>query len=85
MIALAVFAFCVTALGYLHRDDLFPATPVDTMALANPAFLDCRKKRVGHINTMLQQGIVDQTRHAQFKERAIAYCAAQFPPGQPVK
>lgn len=85
VIALAVFALCLAALGYLHRNDLFPAEPADTVAQANPQFIACRGERVGHVDTMLAEGVIDHARHQQFKERAIAYCAAQFPPGAPAQ
>lgn len=81
MMALVVFGLCVAALGYLHREDLFPEQPADTVAQANPAFLECRNVRVGHVDNMLQEGIIDEVKYNQFKERALAYCAAEFPPG----
>lgn len=81
LMALAVFALCLAALGYLHRDDLFPRQPADTTIQTNPAFLECRQIRVGHVDKMLQEGVIDTVKYDRFKERALAYCAAEFPPG----
>lgn len=82
LLALAVFVLCVAALAYLHREDLLPAPPPEETA-TNPQFLQCRDERAGHVEKMLTEGVIDQTRHDQFLERAIAYCAAQFPPRRP--
>ncbi len=80
-VALLVFAVCAGGLGYIHRDDLFPRPSQETTAGLNPEFVACRTERTGHVTKMLEEGVIDQVKHDQFAERAISYCAAQFPPG----
>ena len=80
LVAILVIVAGLAALGYIHRDDLFPREQEAAAAL-NPEFVKCRDERVGHVEKMLADGVIDETRHAQFKERAISFCAAQFPPG----
>ena len=79
-IAAVIFLLCVSALVYLHRDDLFPAE-VEETAAANPEFVKCRDERTGQVAKMLEQGIIDQTQHDQFRQRAVDFCTSQFPPG----
>ncbi len=80
VIALTVFAACAGVLGYMHRADLLPQQPQED-ASVNPEFIACRSERTGHVEKMLSDGVIDQAQHDQFTERAVSYCAAQFPPG----
>ncbi len=80
LIALVVFAACVGAIGYIHRADLLPPEQ-QADAAANPEFIACRTERTGHVTKMLADGVINQAQHDQFIERAVSYCAAQFPPG----
>lgn len=80
-IAVVVFLGCAGVLGYLHRDDLFPPEVQEDTAGANPEFIKCRDERAGQVDKMLEQGIIDEAKHGQFRKRAIDFCTAQFPPG----
>lgn len=79
--ALVIFVLCIAALGYIHGGDLFADPQQDAAADLNPEFVECRDKRVGHVTKMLADRVIDQVRHDQFVERAIAFCASKFPPG----
>lgn len=47
----------------------------------NPEFIACRGERVGQVEKMLADGVIGEEKFTEFKERAIATCAGQFPPG----
>ncbi len=77
---LGVFALCVGVLAYMHRADLFPGEGGPDAGL-NPEFVACRDSRTRDLDSMLAEGLIDATRHTQFYDRAVAFCAAQFPSG----
>ncbi len=77
--ALAVFLLMAAALGYLHRDDLFPPEaavpdPDDPVAL-------CFADRARGIDAMLADGTIGAEQAALFKTRAEAMCQDQFGAG----
>lgn len=47
----------------------------------NPDYLKCHDERVGQVQKMLDEGVIDQRKLVEFQDRAIATCAGQFPPG----
>ncbi|MGI9490045.1 MAG: hypothetical protein ACR2RF_29995 [Geminicoccaceae bacterium] len=78
LLALLVVILCGGLLAYIHRDDLFRAGsfPGDERvegADADPA-APCIKARFAEIDGMVDEGIVDSTKAALFKERAEAMC-----------
>ena len=81
MLALAILALCLLALGYVHRGDLFPAEAPQVEEGLNPEFVACRDERKAHVEKMLVDGVIDRAKYDQFVERAVAMCASQFPPG----
>ncbi len=86
--ALGIAVAAALALGYIHRDDLFPTGSAEANA-ADPTAL-CVAERSADIDRMVADGIVDESRAALFKSRAEAMCqstvgggnAAAPPPGQ---
>ena len=74
MAALGVAVLAALALGYIHRDDLFPtdAGSADT-ASADPVVL-CLAERSADIDGMVADGTIDEARAALFKSRAEALC-----------
>lgn len=44
---------------------------------ANPALDACLSRRVGHIETMKRDGVINDTQFASFKARAVTLCHAQ--------
>ncbi len=57
------------------------AVTEDSDAGLNPDFIKCRDERVGQVEKMRSEGVVGDDKFAEFKDRAIATCAGQFPPG----
>ncbi len=46
----------------------------------NPLYEQCRTERTADINRMLSDGVINQTQHADFLDRAMQTCAGRFPP-----
>ncbi len=51
-------------------------TPVQT---ANPALQACLKQRVGDVDKMKADGVINDAQYASFRERAEQICRAQNP------
>lgn len=58
-----------------------PPPKEDDDAKLNPEFVACRDQRLTTVNKMKDDGVINDQQFQQFKERAIATCAGQFPPG----
>ena len=73
---------CAGLLLFLNWHVLYPppAKQVDD-AKPNPEFVACRDARVGTVNKMKADGVINDQQFAQFTERAVATCAGRFPPG----
>ena len=73
MAALGVFVLAAAALGWFHRDDIFPpeAVPADDPAAR------CIAERWAGIDQMAADGTIDAARAKSFKSRAEALCRAQ--------
>ena len=46
---------------------------------ANPARDACLKKRLGDVEQMRDDGVINDAQHAQFSGRAVALCESQHP------
>ena len=73
--AVGVAVVAALALGYIHRDDLFPAVAGTAGAAADPVLL-CIAERSADIDGMVSDGTIDEARAALFKSRAEAMCQA---------
>ncbi len=73
MVALAVFLLAAGALGWFHRDDIFPPEA----ALADDPAAACIAERWAGIDAMAADGTIDAARAKQFKARAEAWCRSQ--------
>jgi hypothetical protein len=78
VVALGVFLLAGAALAWMHRDDLFG--PEAGAPAEDPVAL-CVAGRWAGIDAMVEDGVVDAARAAQFKARAEALCRAQHGPG----
>ncbi len=87
--AVGIAAMAALALGYIHRDDLFPGEAGSAGATTDPVML-CVAERSADIDGMVAEGIIDEARAALFKSRAEALCQSTVgggnnappPPGQ---
>jgi len=79
-LAAAVIAvLCIAAMIYLNRATLFPSDNKQEPGL-NPAYVECRDKRIGTVRKMRDEGVISKEQFNQFSARAEALCASQFPP-----
>jgi len=74
LVALAVFLLAAGALGWFHRDDIFP--PAAVPLADDPAAL-CIAERWAGIDAMAADGTIDAARAKLFKARAEALCRSQ--------
>ncbi len=72
LVALGVFLLAAGALGWFHRDDIFPPE-----AVANSPAEMCIDERWAGIDEMAADGTIDAARATQFKARAEALCWSQ--------
>lgn len=47
----------------------------------NPQLDACLASRVGDVEKMREEGVINAAQYDTFRGRAVAYCEAQFPPG----
>lgn len=45
----------------------------------NPALETCLEERVGHVDQMLEDGVINEHQHGQFTSRATSLCKVQNP------
>lgn len=79
--AVLVALMAAAALGWINREALFGGEEIAARS-GNPLLAACLKDRVGAVDTMRAEGIVNDTQYAAFKTRAVDYCRAQFPDGE---
>lgn len=74
--AVGVALLMAAALGFMHRDDLFPPEPV----AANPddPVARCLAERAVDIDRMAAEGTITREQAALFKGRAEALCQDQL-------
>jgi len=80
LLALLVAASAAGLVAFYHRADLLPKVPPAADAGLDPEFVACRDFRVGQVDRMRSEGVIGDAQVEVFKERAVAFCAAQFPP-----
>lgn len=79
-LAAAVIAvLCIAAIIYLNRAILFPSD-IEQEPELNPAYVECRNKRIGTVRKMRDEGVISEVQFGEFSGRAEAICASKFPP-----
>ncbi len=79
-IALLIALGLLGSLLYIWQDDFFPSPNISSVKSANPDYDKCILNRVGSVEKMKREGIINTSQYNQFKNRAISYCQTQFPP-----
>jgi hypothetical protein len=72
LVALGVFALSAGALVYVHREDLWPAAPLE-----DPAFARCFNANAARIGKMRSEGLINDAQATRFRDHAEARCRAQ--------
>lgn len=78
--ALVIILICLASLGYIHRNDLFPPETKKAETGLNPEFIKCRTARLGSVEKMRTEKIINASQYDSFKSRALAFCTSRFPP-----
>lgn len=50
------------------------------LASANPALAACLAERVGAVDRMRDENLINSGQYDAFRARAVSYCETQFPP-----
>ena len=77
--ALGVALLMAAALGFMHRDDLFP--PEAAAPAADDPVALCLAARAADIDRMVTEGTISPAQADLFKSRAEALCQAQVGQG----
>ncbi|AXS40157.1 hypothetical protein [Breoghania sp. L-A4] len=77
-LAVAVALLAASALGWINRAALLPSEQA-TAGAGNPELAACLTERVGAVETMRAEAILNDAQYKAFKTRATDYCRAQFP------
>lgn len=78
--ALVIILICLASLGYIHRNDLFPSEVKKAETGLNPEFIKCQTTRLGAVEKMRAEKIINASQYDSFKSRALAFCMSRFPP-----
>ncbi len=77
-LAVLVALLAAATLGWINREALLPPEAA-TAAAGNPQLAACLAERVGAVDTMRAEAIINDAQYAAFRTRAEDYCRAQFP------
>ena len=73
--AVGIALLMAVALGWMHRDDLFPAEELAAPAADDPV-ARCLAERAADIDRMAAEGTISAAQASAFKGRAEALCQA---------
>ncbi|MDF1776841.1 MAG: hypothetical protein P1V13_12470 [Rhizobiaceae bacterium] len=82
LIAFLLYSNWANDIGKLLSGDAGPipiAAKPSPVTETNPALANCLEKRVGDVEQMKQEGIINDAQYASFKARATDLCQAQHP------
>lgn len=69
-------------LAVYNWEVMFPPPPEPALT-GPPELLACLEERVGAVDTMRASGVIDEGQHAEFRQRAEAFCIGRFGQGGP--
>ncbi len=70
---------CLIGLSALHYRASQPGGSGSAAGASNAEFVACRGTRVEQILQLLNDGLINAEQYEEYKARAIATCAGQFP------
>ncbi len=77
VLAFIVILVCATALIFINRTKLF-GTDAPTDEIFNPELTACLENRVGAIDKMRADGVIDEGQYSVFRGRAELFCETEF-------
>ena len=78
-IALSIFVAMLLLLGAIQRNGPWMPAKTPTNSL-NKNYVLCLNERLGTVEKMMSEGVIDQNQASLFKTRADALCRTKFPP-----
>ena len=78
-IALSIFVAMLLLLGAIQRNGPWMPAETPTNSL-NKNYVLCLNERLGTVEKMMSEGVIDQNQASLFKTRADALCRTKFPP-----
>lgn len=79
-VAGGIAGLMVLLLLVINREALFGGSAQVEVEAANPDYVACLEERLGHVDGMVADGVITSVQAEDFKARATALCAGQFPP-----
>ena len=80
LVAVLVAVLAGAALAWINRDAFLPAHDATTVKAGNPQLAACLADRIGAVDRMRQEGVINERQYNEFRGRAEAFCTAQYPP-----
>ena len=78
IVAGAVLVFSLAMIGFLARENFLPATEEAAQSTGNPELDACLEERVGAVDQMRADGVINAGQYDQFRARAVGFCENQF-------
>ena len=78
IVAGAVLVFSLGMIGFLGRENFMPAAEETVQSTGNPELDACLQERVGAVDQMRADGVINAGQYEQFRGRAVAFCEWQF-------
>lgn len=80
LVAGLILIMSAASLVYSHREDitLFARGDDAPELPANPELAACLSERHGAVDQMRAEGVIDESKHTLFKQRATAICQDRF-------
>lgn len=77
LVALLVILVCIASLGFINRANFFGSNEADVASI-NPELAACLEVRVGAVDKMRRDNVINDAQYELFRGRADAYCETEF-------
>ncbi|PTW60015.1 hypothetical protein C8N35_10515 [Breoghania corrubedonensis] len=79
LVAIGIALAAAGALAWINRDAFSSAPSTTSVATSNPDLAACLDERVGAVDAMRRDGVINEQQYGLFRSRAQAYCTARYP------
>ncbi|MBO6758843.1 MAG: hypothetical protein JJ902_21110 [Roseibium sp.] len=89
--ALAIAFLALLLMLWIGREDVpglstvwtgLTGSTTESAGTGNPELDACLAQRVGDVDQMRADGVINDSQYDTFRGRAVSFCEAQFPPSQ---
>ena len=74
IVAAIILAIGICALVYMNRESFMPSSPVEEAGIALPELAACLERRLGAVEAMRAEKLLNDGQYEMFKSRAEAFC-----------